>query len=75
MGIHQGNGDLSLGKGLIQQGEVADDEGKKAETQTGFDGRQYFPERGVWNDIAQSEGKEGGPAHINVCAEIGGSLW
>src|SRR5216683_484349 len=70
-GIEKGDIDLALGERAVDERQVANDCGKKTETEAGFQNDQRAGQAGTRNDVAQDEGEKSRPAEINIRQKTG----
>src|SRR5258708_22730663 len=65
-GIEERNIDLPPREGLINYGQISDNQGQNSKTDTSFYYNQHTSQTGVRNDIAQTQSREGRAAHVQA---------
>lgn len=68
-GVEEGDGGLAAGEGLVEDGEIADDDGEEGEAEACFEGGEGACEKADGADVAEAEGEEGGAAEVDVGSE------
>jgi hypothetical protein len=65
-GVEQGDADLSPGKRAVENRKISHDDGQKAEPGAGFEDDEFTRPGAVRSYVSQTEGEDGGAAHIEV---------
>lgn len=65
-GVKERDVDFAAGECAVEDGEVPDDEGDKAEADAGFQHEQAAREPGDGGDVSEAEGEERGAADVEV---------
>src|SRR5512146_1330262 len=59
------------GESAVEHGQIADDDGEKAEADAGFADSDDAGEFGAGSDIAEAESEKRGAAHVQIGAKAG----
>ena len=68
--VQEGYGGFAAGKGLVEDGDEADDECDEAEAGAGFEDEEGAGEMGFGDDVAEAEGEERSAADVEAGAGI-----
>jgi len=69
--VEQGDAHLAAGKGAVEDGKIAHDDGEKAETGSGFKNDKDAGGSGSRQYVSQTQGEDGGSADVEVGEKAG----